>query len=457
MGSSGGIREVAQRAEAGTTRLQAQDDRAAVSLRPGTPELDVDDEAIWLLDLLWSAGLKVVWTAAGRLPAGYRPAERLLLLPSGPGRTFTLTVGPRRGMYGCVTAYGGLRPLRRRAARAAVGLGLLAGVGERIGALIEIGVPEAAPPSAQPHLLSSHLAQLFGERHVVVGCSAGFGPYRKPVLQVFDDSGRPLGYAKVGWNAWTREAVRREAEGLRRLAAQAGVETPLSVPSLVSQHSWNGLDLVVSAPLPRGVRRVADGSSLPSVAVLKCLAEASPVEARPLAASTWWCELRHRVGRLPADPVQRQLTEILDLTEEGAGESELAFAMAHGDLSPWNLAVGGGRTYAWDFESSSPSAPLGIDAIHFHFQSSFVAAGRDVADAATYARNRASGALSSLGVPPSRHALVSHLHLLDLAARHEEARACTGASDARFAAAMLAVLAGSTPRRGGSLLQGKPA
>jgi hypothetical protein len=414
-----------------------------------------------LLDLLWSRPPDVVWAPAGKLAPGYRRAERLLLLPSSSRPSFSVSLGSRRGAMGCVTAYGRLRSPRRRAERAAAGLGLFVGLAQRPRRVIEVGLlnsPES--PDAPAQLLSCHLARLLGVPSVVIGCSAGTPPYRKPVLQIFDGRGRPLGYAKVGWNSWSRAAVRREADGLARMATGGNDLAPLRVPKLLSLHEWSGLQIVVSSPLPTGVRRVAESAPLPSVEVFRRLTGQS-VRVQRLDASAWWTELRHRVAQsLPADESKARLVEILEATAQAAGATELSFGMSHGDLSPWNLAVHDGHTYAWDFESSSPAAPVGLDTLHFGFQAAFVAQGRSVAVSETRARQRAAGVLTELGAPESAHRLLSHLHLLDLAVRHEEARAATGTGDARFANEVFALLASRLPARDQSLetaLERRPA
>src|ERR1019366_10223624 len=99
------------------------------------------------------------------------------------------------------------------------------------------------------------------------------GPFRKPVLQVFAADGVPLGYIKVGWNDWTREAVSREATALQACAKQP---MRLGVPEFLGLSRWRGLELLITSPLPRNIRRLGSGSELPDVSVLAEISELAP-------------------------------------------------------------------------------------------------------------------------------------------------------------------------------------
>ena len=234
----------------------------------------------------------------------------------------------------------------------------------------------------------------------------GSGPYRKPVLQVFGSDGTPLGYVKVGWNDWAREAVRREAAALRACAQRP---MRLGVPEFLGLSDWRGLDLLITAPLPRGIRRLGRGSGLPDAGVLREISELAPGFAGELAASPWWLGVRSRIQAGVVDPAARSALELAaERIERAHGRVPLRFGAWHGDLVPWNLARRGSRLYAWDWEGSTPDAPLGFDAVHYHFQVAFIAKGRLLAEAAATAagsaRHGPRGARGAgTGASPGRH------------------------------------------------------
>ena len=83
--------------------------------------------------------------------------------------------------------------------------------------------------------------------------------------------------------------------------------------------------------------------------------------------------------------------------------------------------------YAWDWESSAPDAPVGFDALHYHFQVAFVARRRPLAEAARRGQPAAPDRPSRRSASaPTGVQLVAALHLVELFVRHEEARSSAG-------------------------------
>lgn len=382
----------------------------------------------WLFDVLFRQDPVVAWAAEGELPIGFERVEQFGVLPSWAGRSYMVSLAARQGSASALTSYNGLRLARRRPARQLLGLALRAGLAQPLlGTKVDVGA--AAGSTAEEladALISEHLGQLFGRR-VVIAFGVGSGPYRKPVLQVFGTDGTPLGYVKIGWNDWTRDAVRREAAALTACAERS---MRLGVPGLLRHAEWHGLELVVTAPLPPGVRMTW---RLPDVELLREIADLSPRRTTTLAASPWWAGLRARIQAGVTDlGVRARLVSLTQRLESSHGSSTLEFGSWHGDLVPWNLARHDGRLYAWDWEDSAPAAPVGFDALHYFFQVAFVARRRPLADSAAVALHSAGPALAALGVPARARRLVAALHLLELSVRHEEARSSAGNGDDRF-------------------------
>jgi hypothetical protein len=142
--------------------------------------------------------------------------------------------------------------------------------------------------------------------------------------------------------------------------------------------------------------------------------------------------IRDKIEGLANPETRCKLVQIADSVEASHGQHVMEFGSWHGDFVPWNLARLGKRLYAWDWESSAASAPLGFDAVHFYFQIAFVANRHLLGDAAVTAELKARPALDRLGVRPNRQRLVAALHLLELFVRHEEAYSSSGERDDRF-------------------------
>lgn len=392
------------------------------------------DDVAWILDLLsQGAGSRVTWAPAGQLPAGYDVADQLALLPAAGGRTFVVSLGSRRGSGAALTAYNALRPLRKRLGRAALGTGLRTGMAAPfVRRRIDIGIADSLTPDERAEcLLTEHLGSLLGSDRVVVAFGGGTGPYRKPVLQVFASNGTPLAYVKVGWNEWTRQAVRREAAALRACADRT---LQLGVPAVIAQSDWNGLEVLVTAPLPAAVRHIGSEPALPAVSILREINSLSGVSRGELAASAWWRELRQRIEVAVVDQAMKErMLALANDVERAHGGAVLEFGTWHGDFSPWNLARAGARLYAWDWECSTPGVPVGFDALHFFFQIAFVGKALPLEEAVTAATYGADVALRELGLRADERRLLDSLHLLEISVRHEEARSSTGDVDDRFA------------------------
>ncbi len=398
------------------------------------------DGHAWMFDLLYGGEPSVAWGAAGTLPDGYERVEQFALLPSGSDRSFAVSLASRLGSASALTSYNALRTGRKRTARRAMGIGLRLSLAQPfLRNRVDVGVrPNAAAEQLGANLITDHLQHVLGQGPVVLAITGGEGPYRKPVLQAFSTLGIPLGYVKVGWNEWTRAGVRREAEALRACASRP---MHIGVPALLDLSSWRGLDLLVTAPLPLKVRGLAAAASLPDATVLREINGLSPGHFGPLAASSWWHSVRARITANVEEPVARlALERAAGQLERGLGHVPLEFGFCHGDLVPWNLARVRERLYAWDWESSARDAPVGFDALHFHFQVAFIARGLPLAEATALAAHSARATLAELGVPTGSCPMIATLHLIELFLRHEEARASARDADARFYPAILGVL-----------------
>lgn len=395
----------------------------------------------WLFELLVGQTPVVSWAVAGDLPDAFERAEQFAVLPAGGDRGFMVSLASRPAAVSALTSYNALRTPRKRLARSMLAIGLRAGLrGALPGSRIDVGIAaQATAADLSEALISDYLRRLFDRDEVVVAFGGGSGPYRKPVLQVFAADGSPLGYVKVGWNAWSRDAVGREATALAACAARP--MRLLGVPALIDRRDWRGLDLVVTAPLPAGVRRLGRGRGLPDAAVLRGITELTPGHTGPLAASPYWRGIRARIDALAAASASASwLSAAADSIELARGDEVLSFGSWHGDLVPWNLARLRDRVYAWDWESSAPDAPVGFDAVHYYFQVAFVAGGTPLAQATALARRQAGPALRALGVAAGADGLLGDLHLLELALRHELAQASTGDCDDRFYPAITTLL-----------------
>ena len=425
----------------------------------------VSGDLAWLIDLLWGAGVEaglVRVRTDGTAPEGSVPVERFAVVPSLARPRFLVPLASRRAAWASTVRYNALRPARVRAVRAAVGTGMLVGLGQRAlrDRLVVYVAAGVAGEPLEELLISQHLRRELGVPGLVMGIGVrARHPNRKPTLQLFGAGGEALGYVKVGWSRLTRALVRNEADALR--ACQAHPPAGLEVPRLLVAGRWNDLDLVVTSPLPTGVRRHRQALRPPPVAVSRRIAGMDGTRTLPLAASPWWSSVREGVravaaaggaggdggggdgGGAGAREIATTLEGCLRRIEERCGGTRLAFGRWHGDWVPWNLAWLGGRLFAWDWEHSGADAPLGFDLLHWQFQVAFVQQRRSAAEAASRCATLAAPDLARLGIEPAAVRELPWLYLLELYLRAYRMQAAGAGWNPRFHPHMLHVLGAS--------------
>lgn len=365
----------------------------------------------------------------GRGPrdATHRVVARYAVVPSVSRARFLLPLVSRRVTAASVLAYNALRPPRLRAARAV--LGALARVGLLRAAplpTLTVSVPSDVDPSEV--LLTGHVASLIDrdvELHAALGVRPP-DPNHKPTLQVFDGTGRPRGYAKIGWNDATRALVRAEAEALRELALagqgeQGGQDEPsaaMTVPRLLAASEWQGLAIAVVEPLPPQIRAV-DPAEPPAVDAMLALARSTPAgrdagggsagrQMMPFGDSPFAERLLRDAGASGFSGAVRVATALWERDRETVVE----FGGWHGDWVPWNLGRDRGRLVVWDWEHRGYGVPVGFDLVHQGFQSALTLAGRDAAGAVEAAEELF--ARYPLGLGSVQRRLVVDAYLVEL-------------------------------------------
>lgn len=403
---------------------------------------DGTDALAALLEQLWpqtDGAVRVTWGDAPPAP-GYRCHERYVVLPDRPRARFLVPAGPRAATAASLLRYNRLRDPRTRIARAGAAVALQAGLRRPLGAdRMSVWLsPRVGAGQAAEHLLLAHLGELLGAPGVLAGVGVHLpDPNGKPTLQMLSRTGRPLGFAKVGWNAPTRALVDNEAETLRSLAGRAGC---LTVPTLLHSGTWRERTIAVVSPLPTGVRRYR--SATPPTALPAGDGATSPPVA--LVRSAYWSSVRAHLEQAPADGEEQDLLTALTRfalrLEARHADLPLVFAPWHGDWVPWNLASHRGRLYAFDWEHYASSVPWGFDLLHWAFQHALVLQGHPAASAAA-AVDEAAATAAARGVTlDGTHRTVASLYLLEMALRTLRLKQGGGAWNPRLHPALADVL-----------------
>ncbi|HEY3238041.1 MAG TPA: phosphotransferase [Acidimicrobiia bacterium] len=379
----------------------------------------------WACRLLWGGHPEVVVARRKRrLPAGFRPTEAYLVLPKAANPRLLVPLGAPRAAAAALARNHDATSRRSRLVKAALSMGVRLRVAQRLlPDRVEIALADGLPAAERGAvLLSEHLRDIFGRRDLEMAVILGPARLnRKPVLQVLSSQGEVLGYVKAAWNDLTRSLVRNEAAVLGRLDGPP--RNTFVAPRLLHHGPFGDLELLAASPLPNAVRPEQSQVFDPPLPVITEIARLGDVHAAPLAASDYWRGVNERLEAREAllppqadDPLKAVVANI----QARHGATELRFGTWHGDFTPWNMARLEDGIFVWDWERSGP-APVGLDLLHFLFQSTCRFEGRNPARSVEICRERTPGLLPLLDVPMGSENALWSVYRMELLFRYEEA------------------------------------
>jgi hypothetical protein len=271
---------------------------------------------------------------------------------------------------------------------------------------------------ADPTDIEAHLSSVLGQRVYVSLHISPPRAVRKPVLQVLDERGTTIAFAKLGVDDFTSKLVRAEADSVSFLAATEW--TAFRVPTVLYTGSWNGAEVLVQTAFRQG--RDAEPTSADLRLAMDELARARGVVAAPLASSAYWYRLAERVESLPRTDFSRLIERSLHDMEKSGGDVVLEYGSWHGDWAPWNMVVTDGQVMVWDWEKFETGVPIGFDAVHYYVQGAVVMAASPPARAFRNALDDSRALLLPFGVTADAALLVVWLYAVDIAVRYLEDR-----------------------------------
>jgi hypothetical protein len=354
------------------------------------------------------------------------------LVPSVLRPRFLVPLANRRVASRSLSAYNALRPLDVRAGRAA--FSALA----RLGALDLPMAPRlivTAPSDvARAEVdLTHHLSIELGVGDLAGACGVRPpDPNQKPTLHLFDDLGRPVGFAKVGWNDATRNLVSAEARALEQVDCSSP-DHPI-VPRVILTTEWCGNTVVVVEPLPPGIRGVRPSEGVRVKEALVVARRGRPSNPpEPLAGSAFM-ERTMRAAASPAvyQAVGDRLAVLTDRFVRLNGDTAVEFGWWHGDWVPWNLGIVDGRLVTWDWEHSGPDMPIGSDIAHDAFQRALVLDRLDVSKAVERAHAQLVQTSPQLGVSTRQCDVVLVAYLIEMWLRTQRLAAGGGGWNPRL-------------------------
>ncbi|GAA3818565.1 hypothetical protein [Nocardioides panacisoli] len=289
---------------------------------------------------------------------GWSDVETYLALPSVGSATMLLPAANREVLARSLLNFRRLRARGPSTQRAL--LGWTTGAGLPL-PFPTVRIQTRAPRGERPELPTERVARDLGLPRVHASLGVRTAANRKATLQLVDDAGDPVGFAKFAWDPASAAAVTREADVLARLAGGAH---DLRTPRLLARGSWHGHPYLVSEPLPSGARR-PDPAVLPRAQELFALC---PIVRHDTVDRTGQLvALRRRIETLQeAGAETGLLARAVDLLDRIDRIDVPVAARWHGDLTAWNCARDDQqRLWCWDWESTEADAVAGLDAVHW--------------------------------------------------------------------------------------------
>ncbi len=194
------------------------------------------------------------------------------------------------------------------------------------------------------------------------------GENRKAVIALDDPDGNAWFY-KQPLTPEAANLVKNEQRVLAELA-QLGLQK-MQVPTVKPYASG----LMVSSVKPTAASNSFDLQPAHFEAVVE-LSELT-VQQNQLGSLPFWEEINTNLEALQQQPilndlsqntVSRIIDQLLVLHQSFDPEMTVPTSLTHGDFTPWNMYLGGGRLHVYDWELSE-RLPLLNDVFHFVFQS----------------------------------------------------------------------------------------
>lgn len=369
----------------------------------------------WLEALLW-----------GERPRGSigMSVNDYLVFPSAKRPHLLVPLTSRRAAARCIRQSTAATKVPQRMARAAISTAIHAGLAQR---LLRTRVQLPPVDGSDGASLPAFLQQIVDRPDVVMAITIGpVRANRKPVIEVLTTDGEPLAYVKVGWNDVTRPLVRKESEVLDRLHRRIPEPQYFRVPEVIHAGTWHDLEILALRPAGETPWRRARAHLTPPLPSTREVSELWGRRVGELDGSAYWERQRARasiISERAATRIAVSLTPAFDRLHETYGDTSVVFGASHGDWVPWNMKHTLEGLVVWDWERSEESAPVGLDAVQFDFQTRLWARGEEPRSALTRTLRRAPEYLDALGVPDQSSALVVGLSMLEMALRLEEGAA----------------------------------
>lgn len=215
--------------------------------------------------------------------------------------------------------------------------------------------------------LHTLLCRLFGVKDIEFAIFEGTPcVHQKITMQV--SSGRCiLGYCKASDNNEIMSLFKEETAMLARLAQRGVTDIP---QALHCGTLSNGVHIFVQSTIKTTKSRIVHNWGTLQEYFIATLHEKTK-QTLPFEQSDYYraiTSLQKHLDWLPICTDRVVVSTAIARIMAKYRDKMVEFAAFHGDFTPWNMFVEGGRLFVFDFEYAADTYPPGMDKIHFALQ-----------------------------------------------------------------------------------------
>lgn len=203
---------------------------------------------------------------------------------------------------------------------------------------------------------------------IIMAVSAGNpSAFRKITGVVMSLNGEVLSYVKIGNTGLAIERIKKEADVLKQITGgfrKAGIE--IEVPKCLYSGELKKSYIIMQSPLFCNAKSGKRRFNLDYAAILENFLIYSK-SVKKFSESEFYKKIKTEVGIYPLS-FRNLLKETLSLLEENILDKKIYFSLSHGDFAPWNILRQNKKFFIYDWETACFDAPVGIDMVHFNFQ-----------------------------------------------------------------------------------------
>jgi thymidylate kinase len=232
---------------------------------------------------------------------------------------------------------------------------------------------EIIKDSALKSKISKDLKEILGrvlkKEDITIAVSVGTpSPFQKTTALVMSSQGEPLAYLKIAKTPPAIQRVINEANILKKIE-KINFENVKTPQCLYNGKLNDAYLLILSSPSFAGSQgRPQINKSY--INIVKVLTQKTNSKMH-FGSSSFYKSLEKGIESYSLS-YRALLNEAWQKLKKEHKEKEITMGLSHGDFVPWNMVWKGKEVFLYDWESACYKAPVGIDLVHFLFQTGFL-------------------------------------------------------------------------------------